>query len=139
MATTSWCRLPGTGDDLDLRSGNAGQELDRNCAKVVAGGQTARFELTSPGGTFVGGLVAFVFEVYRTDGPRPLQLLPGIQVDRADSLVPVVGLAATGAQIDVAIPQGYAGTVIRAQGLVISPQTLGGFLGTSPAHDVTLQ
>jgi hypothetical protein len=139
MATAAWCRLPGTGDDLDLQSGVVGQALDRNCAKTVAGGQTARFRITSPNGTFAGGLAAFVFEVWRTDGPRPLELLPGIQVDRADSLVPVVGLGAAGATCDIAIPTGYAGHVIRAQGLVLSPQTLGGFLGTSPAHDVALQ
>lgn len=139
MTTAAWCRLPGTGDDLELRSGIVGQALDRNCAKVVPGGQTARFRLTSPGGTFVGGFVAFVFEVYRTTGPMPLELLPGVQVDRADSLVPVVGLAATGAQYDIAIPPGYAGHVIRAQGLVISSLTQSGFLGTSPAHDVALQ
>jgi hypothetical protein len=139
MATNAWCRLPGTGDDLDLQSGIAGQALDRNCAKTVVGGQTARFRITSPNGTFVGGFAAFAFEVYRTDGPRPLELLPGIQLDRADQLMPVVGVPAAGATLDLAIPPGFDGHVIRAQGIVLSPQTLSGFLGTSPAHDVSLR
>lgn len=138
MATTAWCRLPGTGDDLRLDSGVAGQALDRNCAKTVTGGQTARFRLHSPGGTLAGEIVAFVFEIYPAAGPMPAELLPGLQLDRADYLVPVV-LAAAGNQLDIPIPPGYGGSIVRAQGLAISQLTLSGFLGTSAAHDVALQ
>jgi hypothetical protein len=139
MADAGWCRLPGTGDDLELRSGLAGGVLDGTCAKRAAGGQTVRFALRSPGGMFAGAFAAFAFEVYHENGPLPAQLLPGVQLDRADNLIAVVGLPTTGATFDLTIPPGLAGTVVRTQGIVISPATLGGFLGTSAAHDLTLR
>ncbi len=135
MATASWCRLPGTGDDLYLRSGRAGEPLDANCAKTIAGGQTLRLEIGSSGGTFVGGLAAFALQVFPPSGPWPTELLPGVQLDRADILVAVAALPAAGATLDIPVPAAVSDLMVRAQGLVVSELTLSGFLGTSPAHD----
>ena len=41
MTETRWCRLPGTGEDLELRSGIDSQTPNTTCAKEVDDGESA--------------------------------------------------------------------------------------------------
>lgn len=139
MATARWCRLPGTGEDLELRTGVANAAPDTTCAKTAGGGARVRFELQSPGGTFLGALGAFAFELYPEPGPAPLPALPGLQLDRIDAQVVFLGLAPAGAASEVTVPPGLAGLVLRVQGVVLAPAAANGLFAASSAHDVFLQ
>lgn len=139
MATARWCGLPGTADDLRLRSAVGTAVPDTTCAKDVAAGQLVRFELASPANTLVGSLAVIAFELYRADGAMPQPLLPGIQLDRIDGQVPVLSLPAAGATTQLTIPPGMAGTVLRVQGIAIAPGAANGTYAATAAHDVLLR
>ncbi len=139
MATARWCRLPGTGEDLVLHSGVGATTPDANCAKVAEPGLTVRITLDSPGGTFDTQLAAFAFEFYPDAGPQPAPFLPGLQLDRIDGQVLVLGLPAAGAATSVTIPPGLAGLVLRAQGIAVTTLAQNGSYATTEAHDVVLR
>lgn len=139
MATTRWCGLPGTGEDMVLRSAVDAAGHDTTCLKTATAGQTVRFELTSPAGGLAGELAVFAFELYAANGTPPLPTLPGLQLDRIDGQVVVLQLPAVGTTTSLRVPPGMAGTVLRTQGIAISTRAQNRTYATTAAHDIELR
>ncbi|MCA8977836.1 MAG: hypothetical protein KDC98_24130 [Planctomycetes bacterium] len=140
MVSTRWCRLPGTGEDLELTSAIGTEPPNTNCAKTITSGDTVQLRLATPGGTFVGQLAAFVFEFYGDRGPMPSQLLPGLQIDRIDGQVVIPALpAGGGSAMSITFPAGLGGIALRCQGVVVSVSARNSTYAASPAHDLILQ
>ena len=59
--------------------------------------------------------------------------------DHADGVQFVIQLQVSGLVVDTPIPTGLAGTILRSQAIVLSPQTLNGIYATSLAHDLYLR
>lgn len=94
MASTFWCRLPGTGDDLQLSTQVNGLGDALTCAKVAEPGDRLEIGFTSPGGAFHGEVAALLFEVYPTGLlPIPRGSLPGLQLSTVHGVLvaPAVG------------------------------------------------
>ncbi|MBK8099661.1 MAG: hypothetical protein IPK26_21355 [Planctomycetes bacterium] len=138
MATTNWCRLPGTGEDLRLRSGIDGATPDITCAKSAGAGQAIRLVMDSPNATFGGALAAVIFQ-FHTPGAAPVPLFPGLQLSQIDGLVTAIPLGA-GAVHDIVVPSGMVpGSILRAQAIVLANQAQNGVYATSGAHDLTMR
>jgi len=131
------CRLPGTDEDLELLSGGI-TTANANCLEEAFGGQTVRHIADSPNGTFYGSVGAIIYQLHMPALP-PVPVLPGLQLDHADGVQFVIQLQVSGLVVDTPIPTGLAGTILRSQAIVLSPQTLNGIYATSLAHDLYLR
>ena len=131
------CREPGTGEDLQLRSGVlAAPTLD--CLEEASAGETVRHVMESPSGTFQGALGALFYQVH-TPAQPPTQALPGIRLDQVDGVFYALPLSASGLTIDVPVPPGLGGFVLRAQAVALSPAAQNGVFASTDAHDVFLR
>lgn len=140
MASNFWCRLPGTGEDLSLRTGVAGAVPDTTCGKQAGAGEALQFVLESPGGTFATALTALVFELFNPAAPpQPLPAFPGIRVDRIDGQIVSIGLPPGGLVNGFAVPPGMAGVGLLCQGIVIGGPAQNGVYAASPAHEIRLR
>ena len=131
---------PGTGEDLELASGIAGQVsgLDEKSASV---GDAFTVELTTPSGTFVGAAYGVFF--------RPVSvgqvLLPGLNtpalyMDPAVNLsvLRATSLALNGASTTLGIPPTGAGRSFAIQGAVSSSAAANGSYASTPVHLLTV-
>ena len=130
------CRMPGTGEDLELHGG-VGAPPSRACLTEVVGGETVRKVLASPGGAFHGALGALVFQVYDRTSP-PVPALPGVHLDQVGMAYYAAPLLPGGLLVDLPVPLGVAGGVLRAQGFALSSSAQNGAYATTFAHDVFL-
>lgn len=131
------CRMPGTGEDLELHGG-VGAPPSRACLTEVVGGETVRKVLASPGGAFHGALGALVFQVYDRTNP-PIPALPGVHLDQVGAAFYAAPLLPGGLLVDLPVPLGVSGGVLRAQGFALGTGTQNGAYATTFAHDVFLR
>jgi hypothetical protein len=136
MAKARWCNLPGTNEDLVLESRINNGTLDQTCGKRLVGGDTITLRVTSPGGTHalhVGGL----FLQLHTAAAPPLQLgIAGLHLSSDNGWLLIPGVAPTGFSFSLPIPQGTAGTILRWQALMLTPNPVNGLFALSNAHDL---
>ena len=119
---TSWC---------------GGARSDTMICHHVIGGETVRKVLASPGGAFDGALGAVVFQVYDRSTP-PVPALPGVHLDQVGAAFYAAPLLSGGLVVDMPVPLGVAGGVLRAQGFALSSSAQNGAYATTFAHDVFL-
>jgi len=131
------CRLIGTEEDLELQTG-VGAPPNAACLEEAAGGETIRHVVTSPGGTFQGGLAALVVQVYDRTTP-PIPALPGVYLSQVGAAFYAAPLQPGGFVFDLPVPVGVAGGVVRAQGIALSAGTQNGLYAATNAHDVFLR
>jgi len=133
------CRLAGTDEDLELLTGvGVGVSVNANCLEEAFSGETVRHVADSPSGTFYGSVTAIVFELHTPAAP-PLPVLPGLQLGQADGVQMAVPLMSGGFVVDVPIPVGVSGMVLRSQVVALSALAGNGVYATSLAHDVYLR
>ena len=126
-----------------LRSGRDGGKMvgappSRACLTEVVGGETVRKVLASPGGAFHGALGALVFQVYDRTNP-PIPALPGVHLDQVGAAFYAAPLLPGGLLVDLPVPLGVSGGVLRAQGFALGTGTQNGAYATTFAHDVFLR
>jgi len=137
MALARWCDLPGTGEDLELRTAVGVAPFDRTCGKHLGAGDTVTFAITSPNNTFAQCIGALVYELHDASAP-PAPSLPGIWLDRADAVVTLPGATAAGSTDSIAIPSWLPSMMIRAQAVMLTPSAANGTYAASDAIDVWL-
>lgn len=138
MARARWCDLPGTGEDVELRSSKNGAPADTACGKELLGGDSVTFEVTSPNNTHVNDLGGLVFQVHDASTP-PAPTLPGIWLDRADAQVLLIGASTTPTTHTLTIPTWFTGLMIRTQAIMLSTTANNGIYAASDALDVWVE
>ena len=83
-------------------------------------------------------MAALLLQVYDPTAP-PTPALAGFQLGQVDAAVYVSPLQAGGLTVDLAVPFGVGGGVLRAQGVVLAPSAQNGLYATTQAHDVFLR
>jgi mono/diheme cytochrome c family protein len=131
------CRELGTGEDLQLRSG-VGASPDLDCLEEASAGDTVRHVMESPSGVFQGALGAMLYQVH-TPAQPPAPTLPGLRLDQVDGVFYAAPLSASGFVVDVPVPPGLAGFVLRAQAVALSVVAQNSAFASSDAHDVFLR
>jgi hypothetical protein len=135
MAKARWCYLPGTNEDLVLKTAINTAPLDETCGKDVAEGDTMHFEVTSPAGTHalhVGGLF---LEVHDASAPPISGVIPGLWLDRSDGFVLIPGVPQAGWTFNLVMPPNVSPGLFRWQALMLTPNPQNGLFALSNAHD----
>ncbi|HEB53887.1 MAG TPA: hypothetical protein ENI87_11600 [bacterium] len=135
MATARWCSMPGTNDDLVLKTSVNGGPLDTTCAKRVAGGDVMNFEVTSPGGTHQAHVAALFLQIYNASSPPTAGLLPGLWLDQDNGYVLIPGVPPGGWTFNIAVPAGLSPQILRWQALALGGNPSNGFFALSNAYD----
>ncbi|MCA8951325.1 MAG: hypothetical protein KDE27_17590 [Planctomycetes bacterium] len=138
MALARWCDLPGTGEDIELKSRVNAGPADTTCGKRLASGDTVTFEVTSPNNTFAANLGGLVFQVHNASAP-PTPLISGVWLDRVDAQVLLVGATSTPTPSSITIPSWFTGMMIRAQAVMLAPTAANGLYAASDALDVWVE
>lgn len=135
MAFARWCNLPGTGEDLVVKTGVNGATPDDTCGKQLGGGDTVVFEVTSPNGTFASNFGALCFQLHDASAP-PSPTFPSLRLDRIDAQINLFGLPVGGRTASITIPNWLTGTMIRGQAIMLATGAVNGTYAASNAHDV---
>jgi hypothetical protein len=134
MKTARWCRLPGTNEDLVLKTAVNGGALDGTCGKDVTAGDTLHFEVTSPLGSHVAHIGALALQLHDVSAP-PIQLgVPGLHLDHADALLVIAGVPPSGWNFSLVLPP-IGSQLIRWQALMFVPAPANGLFALSDAFD----
>lgn len=141
MGADEFLRM-GSADDIVLTTTVNGGGSPSNADKSPSVGDTVTWNLRTPGGSFSGLPALFVIQIYGiVSPPLPNMFYPFVFIETADPFTYDVILSlsnATAPQYQAVIPPGFAGQVIRTQGVVVDPSTANGIFGASAAHDVRL-
>jgi hypothetical protein len=135
MAKARWCNLPGTNEDLVLKTAVNNGPLDETCGKNVTVGDTMRFEVTSPGGTHqlhIGGLFLQLHDPW---APPINGIVNGLHLDHDDGYVLIVGVPPTGWNFSIVMPPNVSQQLLRWQALMITPNPANGLFALSNAFD----
>ncbi len=137
MSRARWCDLPGTNEDLVLKTSINGAPLDETCGKDVRVGDTMNFEVSSPGGTHAMNLSA-LFVQFHDLGSPPVVVLPGLWLDHWDWYAGIYGVPPTGWAMSLVLPPSVSFDLMRWQAvaLAITAPTANGLFATSNAHDM---
>ncbi|MBX3463652.1 MAG: hypothetical protein KF830_10800 [Planctomycetes bacterium] len=137
MAKARWCNLPGTNEDLVLKTSINGAPLDETCGKDVRVGDTMNFEVSSPLGQHQFNLGALFVQFHDLASP-PLLSLPGVWIDHWDWEAIFFGVPPAGWTLSLVLPPGVPGEVMRwqAAALGITTPVANGLFATSDAHDL---
>ena len=143
MTTARWCDLPGTNEDLVLKTAVNNGAVDETCGKDVRVGDTLRFELTSPNGTHALNIGALALQLHDPWAPPVVLGVPGLWLDHADALVTVVGLPAAGWNFNIQLPV-IGQRFLRWQALMLpvqasTPPPQNGLFALSRAFDFRVQ
>ncbi len=138
MALARWCDLPGTGEDLALRSGVNGAPPDDTCGKRLEAGDVVLFEATTPNGTFAADFGVIAFQLHDASSP-PVPTFPGVRLDRIDAQLSLIGLPAAGRTASITIPNWLTSIMIRSQVIMLTNAAANGTYAASKAHDVWVQ
>lgn len=132
--------LPGTGENLELRSGVSATATLTPDVKTAPGGSTMSAELRDPLGFCENNLFVLLGDTMTTGGPVPT-LLPRLWVD--DLIVLSAGVVpASSAWIDtwsLQAPPGLLGVTLIVQGGAPNPVARNGLFETTAAHRFDLQ
>lgn len=139
MAGVRWCRMPGTGEDLELLSDVNAAGLDSTCSKRAQGGDTVRLQFRSPGGTFQDALAALVLQLHPTGTPPAVLPYPGIWLNRVDAQDTVLALTAAGRTTSLVLPPGLEHLTIRGQAIVLSTSAGNGTYAASNAMEIAVE
>ncbi|MEZ5965477.1 MAG: hypothetical protein R3F56_16710 [Planctomycetota bacterium] len=139
MATTTWCGMRGTGEDVALSSEVDGGGDPGLCVKPARAGASVGLSLLSPDGTLTGALGALLLQVHATGSPPPPLPLPGLWLGRFDLQVVLGGIPNGGVGVTLTVPPGAAGATLRVQGLALSTLARNGLYALTEAHDVVLR
>ena len=139
MSTARWCNLPGTNEDLVLKTAVNNGAYDETCGKDVRVGDTMKFELTSPNGTHAFSVAALALQLHDPWAPPVVLGLPGLWLDHADAMLTIVGVPATGWNFSLTLPA-IGQKFLRWQALAIpllptSPTPANGLFMLSKAYD----
>jgi hypothetical protein len=134
MTTARWCNLPGTNEDLVMKTAVNGAPFDQTCGKDVRVGDTMNIEVTSPLGTHalhVGGLFLQLHDPWAP----PVNLgIAGLHLDHSDGSVVIVGVPASGWTFSIALPP-IGSQLLRWQALMLVPVPANGLFTLSNAYD----
>lgn len=132
--------LPGTGENLELRTGVAAAPTLTPDVKPSAAGTTMTAELRDPLGFCENNLFVLVGDTTSTGGPVP-SLLPRLWVDDLILLrVGVVAAAPTWTDTwTLVTPPGLLGTTVIVQGGALHAAARNGLFETTAAHRFDLQ
>ncbi len=129
-----WCNLPGTGEDLLLKSGVNGATPDTTCGKRVEPGQTVLYQASSPASTFATSLGAVIYQLHDASAP-PAPVYPGLRLDRADATIALLPLGA-GATTSLTVPTWVSNLMIRTQVVMLANHAANGLYAASNALDI---
>lgn len=139
MTQAHWCNLPGTNEDLVLKSKVGISALDGSCGKTVRPGDSVQLEVTSPNGTHqlhVGGLF---LQIYDASAPPLSGIVAGLHLDHDDGFLVIPGVPASGWSFSFTMPAGVSGDFLRWQALMLTPNPANGLFALSSAHDLWMQ
>ncbi|HEX5054357.1 MAG TPA: hypothetical protein VFZ65_21440 [Planctomycetota bacterium] len=139
MATARWCNLPGTNEDLVLKTGINNGPLDETCGKDVRVGDTMHFEVTSPLGTHQLDIGGLFLQLHDPWAPPLSGLVPGLHLDHEDGWVIIVGVPPTGWSLSLVMPPGVSQQLLRWQVLMLTASPGNGLFALSNAHDMRQQ
>lgn len=134
MTKARWCSLPGTNEDLVLKTRIGSGPLDETCAKRVEGGNQVQVQVTSPLGTHqlhVGGVF---MQIHDASAPPISGILPGLHLDHDNGWLLIAGVPANGWSFTFTMPLGLTG-MFRWQALMLTPNPMNGLFALSNAHD----
>ncbi|MBL9076391.1 MAG: hypothetical protein JNL08_02740 [Planctomycetes bacterium] len=137
MAKARWCNLPGTNEDLVLKTSINGAPVDETCGKDVRVGDTMNFEVSSPGGSHQFNLSA-LFVQFHDLGSPPIVAIPGLWLDHWDWYVGLFGVPAGGWTMSLVLPPSVPFDLMRWQAVALGIATpvANGVFATSNAHDL---
>jgi hypothetical protein len=138
MARARWCDLPGTNEDLVLKTSINGAPLDETCGKDVRVGDTMNFEVSSPGGTHQFNLAALYVQFHDMNAPPITGLFAGLWLDHWDWYAGIFGVPPTGWTLSLVLPPGVPLELMRWQAVALGITTpvANGIFATSDAHDL---
>ncbi|MBK8975400.1 MAG: hypothetical protein IPM29_05705 [Planctomycetes bacterium] len=139
VATTTWCRERGTGDDLVLHTIVDEEGDPTGCRKSISAGQDLTIAFRSPNGSLDGSIAAVVIEIVPSGAPSPVGGLPGIWFDRSDLQLATPSLPAAGVSARVTLGAGLEGYTLRMQAVALSNAAANGLYAASDAHDVEIE
>jgi len=134
MTSTRWCNMPGTNEDIVMRTSVNGAPVDDICGKQVAPGDTMDFDITSPGATHQTSLGALMVQVHDPLAPPMSGLIPGLWMNQVDGFVWIMGVPTTGFQFSIQVPAAAQG-MFRWQTLMFVANPANGFFALSDAKD----
>jgi hypothetical protein len=137
MARARWCDLPGTNEDLVLKTSVNGAPLDETCGKDVVVGDVMHFEVSSPGGAHAMNLAALFVQFHDLASP-PIVVVPGLWLDHWDWEAGIYGVPTTGWTLSLVLPPSVPFELMRWQAvaLAITTPVANGVFATSNAHDL---
>jgi hypothetical protein len=136
MARARWCDLPGTNEDLVLRTSINGAPLDQTCGKDVYVGDVMNFEVSSPGGTHTLNPSGLFVQFHDLNAPPITGILPGVWIDHWDVAAIFAGAPPTGWTLSLVLPPGVPMDAMRWQAASIYGGAANGVFVTSNAHDL---
>lgn len=138
MSRARWCNLPGTNEDLVLKTSINGAPLDETCGKDVRVGDTMNFEVTSPGGSHQFNLAALYVQFHDIGTPPITGIFSGLWLDHWDWYVGLFGVPPGGFQLSLVLPPSVPFDLMRWQAVALGLATpvANGLFATSNAHDL---
>ena len=134
MKTARWCRLPGTNEDLVLKTAVNNGPLDGTCGKDVKTGDTLHFEVTSPLGTHAQHIGGLFLQLHDPWAP-PIQLgVAGLHLSAPDGYLVIAGVPAQGWNWSLVLPP-VGQQLLRWQALMLTPTPANGLFALSDAFD----
>lgn len=135
MTSARWCNMPGTNEDLVLKTAVNNAAFDDTCAKRVAAGDVLKVEVSSPGNSHSLHVGALYLQIHNPWSPPISGLLPGLWLNQSNAWVVIPGLPASGFTLNVTLPAGLGSQMFRWQALMLTPNPSNGLFALSNAHD----
>ena len=138
MSTAHWCNLPGSNEDLVLKTSINSGTLDETCGKDLRVGDTINVEVTSPNGTHSATLGGLFYELYDAWAPPIVNILPNLWFNNYHGVIYINGMPPGGWTFSTTMPAGVSGDFLRVQALVLMNGASNGLFALTNAHDFRL-
>jgi hypothetical protein len=135
MTSARWCNMPGTNEDLVIKTAVNGAPFDDTCAKRVAAGDVLNVQVSSPGNSHTAHVGGLFLQIHDPWAPPLAGLIPGLWLDSSNASVIIPGLPVSGFQLNVTLPAGFTTQMFRWQALMLTPNPANGLFALSNAHD----
>src|SRR5690606_21132740 len=106
MTSARWCNMPGTNEDLVLKTAVNGAPFDDTCAKRVAAGDVLNIEVSSPGNSHGANIGGLFLQIHNPWAPPVTGIIPGLWLNQINGSVVIPGLPMTGYSLNVTLPAG---------------------------------